>query len=68
MAHADRKNDALTLLYDPKDYYDVVKDAMAEGYDAVKIDPVFAPLEERPMAEVMATQATRSGAAIGSMI
>ena len=50
------KNDALTLLYDPKDYYDVVKDAMAEGYDAVKIDPVFAPLEERPMAEVMATQ------------
>ena len=39
------KNDAL-----------VVKDAMAEGYDAVKIDPVFAPLEERPMAEVMATQ------------
>ena len=50
------KNDALTLLYDPKDYYDGVKDAMAEGYDAVKIDPVFAPLEERPMAEVMATQ------------
>ena len=50
------KNDALTLLYDPKDYYDVGKDAMAEGYDAVKIDPVFAPLEERPMAEVMATQ------------
>ena len=50
------KNDALTLLYDPKDYYDVVKDAKAEGYDAVKIDPVFAPLEERPMAEVMATQ------------
>lgn len=50
------KNDALTLLYDPKDYYDVVKDAMAEGYDAVKIDPVFAPLEEMPMAEVMATQ------------
>lgn len=50
------KNDALTLLYDPKDYYDVVKDAMAEGYDAVKIDPVFAPLKERPMAEVMATQ------------
>lgn len=50
------KNDALTLLYDPKDYYDVVKDAMAEGYDAVKIDPVFAPLEERPMAEVMAMQ------------
>ena len=50
------KNDALTLLYDPKDYYDVVKDAVAEGYDAVKIDPVFAPLKERPMPEVFGTQ------------
>lgn len=44
------KNDALTLLYDPQDYYDVVKDAVAEGYDAVKIDPVFAPLEDAGMA------------------
>ena len=49
-------NDSLTLLYDPQDYYDVVKDAVSEGYDAVKIDPVFAPLEPRPMGEVMATQ------------
>ncbi|MEA4954576.1 MAG: mandelate racemase/muconate lactonizing enzyme family protein [Pseudoflavonifractor sp.] len=44
------KNDALTLLYDPKDYYDVVKDAVSDGYDAVKIDPVFAPLEDVGMA------------------
>ena len=49
-------NDSLTLLYDPEDYYNVVKDAVSEGYDAVKIDPVFAPLEPRPMGEVMATQ------------
>ena len=50
------KNDALTLLYDPEDYYKVVKDAVAEGYDSVKIDPVFAPTVERPMPEVFATQ------------
>ena len=49
-AYAIEKNDALTLLYDPQDYYDVVKDAVAEGYDAVKIDPVFAPLEDAGMA------------------
>ena len=29
------KNDALTLLYDPQDYYDVVKDAVAEGSNTV---------------------------------
>ena len=50
------KNDALDLLYDPQEYYDVVKDAVSEGYDAVKIDPVFAPLDRRPMPEVFATQ------------
>jgi galactonate dehydratase len=33
----------LGLLYKPEEYYDVVKKAMADGYDAVKIDPVFAP-------------------------
>ncbi len=51
--------DGLTLLYDPKDYYDVVKEAVAEGYDAVKIDPVFAPTEPRPFPEVLATQGTQ---------
>lgn len=50
------KGDALDLLYDPQEYYDVVKDAVADGYDAVKVDPVFAPLERRPMADVFATQ------------
>ena len=53
------KNDSLTLLYDPKDYYDVVKDAMAEGYDSVKIDPVFAPTEEKPFGEVFSTQGSQ---------
>lgn len=46
----------MDLLYDPQEYYDVVKDAMAEGYDAVKIDPVFAPLERKHFGEVFATQ------------
>lgn len=49
-------NDSLTLLYDPQDYYDVVKDAVSEGYDAVKIDPVFAPCEPKPFGEVFSTQ------------
>lgn len=50
------KNDALTLLYKPEDYFTVVKDAVADGYDSIKVDPVFAPLEERPFQEVFATQ------------
>ena len=47
------------MLYDPKDYYRVVKEAVDEGYDAVKIDPVFAPTEPAPMGDVMATQGTQ---------
>ena len=39
------REDKAVLLYDPKDYFDVVKDAVADGYDAVKIDPCFAALE-----------------------
>lgn len=50
------KDDSMTLLYDPKEYYDVVKDAMSDGYDAVKIDPVFAPYEKKDFGEVFATQ------------
>ena len=38
------REDKAVLLYDPKDYYDAVKDAMSEGYTAVKIDPCFAGL------------------------
>lgn len=50
------KDDSMALLYDPKEYYDVVKDAMSEGYDAVKIDPVFAPCEKKDVGAVFATQ------------
>ena len=39
------KEDRLRLLYEPEEYYEVVKDAVKDGYDAVKIDPVFAPLK-----------------------
>ena len=44
------KYDKSILQYDPQDYYDAVKDAMADGYDAVKIDPCFAGLSEEAMA------------------
>ena len=40
------KYDKSILQYDPQDYYDAVKDAMADGYDAVKIDPCFAGLSK----------------------
>jgi len=56
-----QKDDALTLLYDPQEYYDVVKDALADGYDAVKIDPVFAPCDcadKVPFSEVHYTEGT----------
>lgn len=38
------EHDRSILQYDPQDYYLAVKDAMADGYDAVKIDPCFAGL------------------------
>ncbi len=50
------EKDALTLLYDPQDYFDAVKDALSEGYTAVKIDPVFAPTDKKEMQEVFSTQ------------
>ena len=34
---------ALDMLTDPEEYYDVVKKAVSEGYDAVKIDPLMVP-------------------------
>ena len=49
-------SDGLNLLYDPQEYYDVTKDALSDGYDAIKVDPVFAPLERKPFAEVVKTQ------------
>ena len=44
------KYDKSILQYDPQDYYDAVKDAMADGYDAVKIDPCFAGLSKEDFA------------------
>lgn len=46
----------LGLLYKPQEYYDVVKKAMDDGYDAVKIDPVFAPAEPIDKQEVFSKQ------------
>ncbi|NMD37316.1 MAG: mandelate racemase/muconate lactonizing enzyme family protein, partial [Christensenellaceae bacterium] len=39
------EKDSLQLLYEPEEYYNVTKDAVANGYDAVKVDPVLAPVE-----------------------
>ncbi len=50
------KNDALGLLYDPQEYYDVTRDAVRDGYDAIKVDPVLAPLERCNIADVFKTQ------------
>ena len=47
---------ALGCLYDPQEYFDVTAEACAEGYDAIKVDPVFFPLERKPMAEVFRDQ------------
>lgn len=33
------------ILRTPKEYYDVTKKCIEEGYDSVKVDPVFQPLE-----------------------
>ncbi len=54
-------HDSMPLLFDPKDYYDVVKDAMADGYDAVKIDPVYACAEEPKTPEELAALRSRQG-------
>ena len=49
----------LGLLYDPKDYYEVTKNAIRDGYDAIKVDPVFAPTDPNfSFAETWRTQGT----------
>lgn len=48
----------MSVLYKPEEYYDVVKKAIADGYDAVKIDPAFAPCKPVPATELFATQGT----------
>lgn len=35
----------VAMLYTPEEYYQVTKEAISEGYDAVKVDPVFCPPE-----------------------
>ena len=47
-------HDNLTMLFDPQEYYDVTKDALSEGYTAIKIDPVMVPTDRMPVRQVMA--------------
>jgi len=47
------------MLFDPQEYYDVVKEVVEEGYDAIKIDPIYVPTHRRPPAEVFATMGTQ---------
>ena len=49
-------NDRMGLLFEPEEYYSVVKEAMEDGYDAVKIDPVFAPTERMEIGAINANQ------------
>jgi len=46
------------MLFDPQEYYDVVKEVMEEGYDSVKIDPIYVPTKRCPKEEVFATNGT----------
>ena len=52
---AQRETGQEGFLYEPKEYYDVVKEVMADGFDAVKIDPIFVPTEHIPREEVFKT-------------
>lgn len=45
--------ESMGMLFDPQEYYDAVKDAVEDGYDAVKIDPVFCPKERKSAQELM---------------
>ena len=52
-------NEGLGLLYDPKDYYEVTKNAIRDGYDAIKVDPVFAPTDPSvPLPYIWGNQGT----------
>jgi galactonate dehydratase len=50
------RNDRLVALSDPADYYRVVKEAISEGYDAVKIDPMMIDPDMKSFAEMARTQ------------
>ena len=47
--------DTLTMLFDPEEYYEVTKDALSEGYTAIKIDPVMVPTEKMDPRQAMAS-------------
>ena len=50
----------LGLLFDPKDYYEVTKNAIRDGYDAIKVDPVFAATDPTtPLAKIWGSQGTQ---------
>lgn len=52
-------NESLGLLYDPKDYFEVTKNAIRDGYDAIKVDPVFAPTDPSvPLPYIWGNQGT----------
>lgn len=56
----DNKGEALGLLFDPKDYYEVTKNALRDGYDAIKVDPVFAPTDpDTPLEKIWGSQGTQ---------
>lgn len=49
-------DDSMHFLSDPQEYYDVTKDAIADGYDAIKIAPAMIPGEKTNFAAVAKTQ------------
>ncbi len=52
------KADNLQAMWTPEDYYDATKDAVNDGFDAIKVDPVFMPPEPKPIGEVFFTHGT----------
>ncbi|MDY4180782.1 MAG: mandelate racemase/muconate lactonizing enzyme family protein [Pseudoflavonifractor sp.] len=50
----------LGLLFDPQEYYEVTKNAVRDGYDSIKVDPVFAPTDaSTPLPQIWGTQGTQ---------
>lgn len=55
---AIEKGDSLKMMVTAQEYYDATKDAIADGYDAVKVDPIQIPGTLRNFAEVFSTGGT----------
>ena len=50
----------LGLLFDPQEYYEVTKNAVRDGYDSIKVDPVFAATDPNtPLAQIWGSQGTQ---------